>query len=131
MHISGWTSYPLLVQGVIPCQYNLHKQVIDLAVSDFIITGAGGFSLNFDRRHYHEKQCPECGFLRWWITEDYQIQELNESAWDGSDFFRFTGASGVFVTERAKQLIEQNQISGCLFRPSTVPHEEWKQSVRL
>lgn len=47
---------------------------------------------------------------------------------DGSDIFRFAATFGVYVTERLKEHLDKIEANGVLFRPATIPLEEWKKS---
>jgi len=52
-------------------------------------------------------QCARC---KNWYHREYRKYHLalDESQWDGSDFFRFLGRGTVYVTERAKEWLERS-----------------------
>lgn len=49
-------------------------------------------------------QCPEC--KRWYLRGDHPLKvRLDESQWDGSDFFHLAWGRGVYVSERAYEIL--------------------------
>lgn len=52
---------------------------------------------------------------------------LDPAQHDGSDIFCFDRWRFVFVTRRFKEAIENANLTGAQFRPSTIPKKEWRE----
>lgn len=95
-----------------------------IIVWEFIVTGYGGI---VDPRSgvYLKYECEACGLKQYSAYEHGVI--IDEKQWDGSDFFRVTGAGGIFITERVKDFIQEKQLTNAIMIPA---HElKWPKGV--
>lgn len=115
---NGFTGYELKPATVCNIQlpYNLWE---------FVVTGKGG-DADPASGIYLKKECTYCNHKRYSAYENGIV--VNEDNWDGSDIFTVTGYSGlILVTERVKEVVEENKLTGVEFIPS---HELiWPESV--
>ncbi|GBC94381.1 hypothetical protein HRbin16_00162 [bacterium HR16] len=72
-------------------------------VYEAVVTGYAGLpSLVSPGGEYF--QCPEC--KRWYLRGDHPLKiRLDESQWDGSDFFHVSSYSGVYISQRAYEIL--------------------------
>ncbi len=62
---------------------------------------------------YVKERCEACGYIRYSAYE--HGLPVDESTWDGSDFFRFEEWGGLYVTERVKDVVERHALTGVAF----------------
>jgi len=105
----GFTGYELKPVSV--CNMELpHK------LWEFVVCGKGGGS-NPASGIYLKSECPYCHHKVYSAFENGII--VDENNWDGSDFFTITGYRRyILVTERVKNVVEENQLKGVKFIPS-------------
>jgi len=115
---TGITGYEL--RSVIVCNMNLPFSLWEL-----IVTGKGG-DAHPDSGIYIKKYCEYCNFKRYSAYENGII--VDENNWDGKDILTVTGYPGhVLVTERVRNIIEENKLTGVLFTPSN--ELKWPEGV--
>ena len=92
---------------------------------EFIVTGKGG-DAHPDSGIYLKKECKHCNMKIYSAYENGII--VNESNWEGKDIFTVTGYPRyILVTEKVKDIVEKNKLTGALFVPS---HElKWPEGV--
>ena len=64
--------------------------------------------------------CEHCGAVIYGASDENTGIIIDESEWDGSDFFTVEeNENYIFVTNRVKKIIEDNKLTGVLLVPST------------
>ena len=101
--LTGWRTEPIVFTRTLK-----RKPPPDLC--EFVVEGRGGAAHTVPPLQI-KRTCPVCGLLQ---HEDlvYEQLELDPAQWDGSDFFRFAPPfhGYVFVSERARQVLEQSPL---------------------
>lgn len=92
---------------------------------EFLVTGSGGYS-HPDSGVKLKSECKACGHRLFSAFENGII--VDEKKWDGSDFFTVIEyPKYILCTEKAKKVIEENQLSNVGFIPS---HDlKWPEGV--
>lgn len=121
----GFTGFKVNQVGVNPETERGEKLAPPPIVWELVVTGRGGDAdpKSGIRRIY---VCPHCGLTRYSSFRNGII--VDESAWDGSDFFTITGYQFIIVTERVKQLVARHSFTNCALIPTQ--DLQWKFGER-
>ncbi len=85
---------------------------------ELVLTGWGGMAKSEAGIHLDElKSCPECGLLQYTGLSNAR-QLIDETKWDGSDFFMVWPLPRyVFVTERVIRIVREHRLTGVQITP--------------
>ena len=65
-------------------------------------------------------RCEHCDLVMYGVSNDKTGAVIDESTWDGSDFFRIEqNQIIIFVTEKVKNVIDDHKLTGVFLVPST------------
>ena len=107
-----------------------YQEMIRLCREEFqfkavYVTGKGG-SIAQTSGVQLVKSCDVCGWREWTLPEHGIV--IDESQWDGSDFFLLEDMGGVYMTERAAKVLDQADLSNFFaqlttdYRPGKLPN---------
>ena len=118
--VSGWLSFPVQVTRV---EAGQTPADIESGICELIAVGSGGVPTPLNQP-FTRSVCPACGLATY--DRFPEALRLDEEQWDGSDLFHFADHPLVFVTERARRVMQEAEFSGVKFRPSEIPRPDWE-----
>lgn len=112
-NLTGYELSPVAVTGI---KYG-KKDITQLPkLWELKVTGWGGFAPKESGIELIYR-CPECGWTNYSRLRN-AAKLIDESQHDGSDFFIVWPLPGyIFITEKAKSVLEINRIKGVIFTP--------------
>lgn len=124
--VTGWLTFPVSVTQVEAGQI---LSDLESSLCELIVVGSGGVPISLNQR-FTRSVCPACNSV---VYDKFpEAVRLDEKQWDGSDLFHFADHSSVFVTERAKHVMQEAGFSGVDFRPGdTVLQEQINRAAAV
>ena len=108
LHHSGFTGYEAVPAKARFARNSRHAPKF----WDFLAKGSAGL-LSPESGYRVLKACPGCGLIEYDTKVGDPTKVVDESRWDGSDFFRIEPVSGwIFVTDRVVQALLHSQFKG-------------------
>jgi|WetSurMetagenome_2_1015567.scaffolds.fasta_scaffold288727_2 hypothetical protein len=112
-NLTGYELRPVVVTSILHGEKDISQlpKLWELKVSGWggIAPEESGIKLIF--------RCPDCDMIRYSALQ-YADKLIDSSQWDGSDFFFVWPMPGyIFITEKAKNIMESHKIGGVKYTP--------------
>ena len=123
---TGFEARPVKVEKVVGLSRKQSEQLAIPPLWELVITGQGGDAAAESKIRLIN-HCEGCGYTKYSSFHNGIV--VDETNWDGSDFFTVNGYPLYFlVTERVKDLIMSHRLTNCVLIPS---HElQWRSGIR-
>ena len=109
-NITGWQLYEWPVK--LSRHFKKKHEKVIPRLLELAIVGNAGEPLGVTE-NVHYKQCSRCGYRS--PKQQNECLQINKDTWDGSDIFHFDWVSGVYVTERFREVVKKNKLTNVSF----------------
>jgi hypothetical protein len=124
---SGFETRPVIIEKIRRGGAKRKKEAPIPRLWELLIRGKGGDAAQESGITYCQYE-DSSGVVRSYYTSFRNGIIVNESSWDGSDFFTINGYPGyLLVTERVKELVIDRQLTNCELTPSD--KLEWRSGI--